>query len=125
MFIKIYYILCFNDFSKTKSENMISTIQCNICPKCGRSFEKLIEVTDNSKTPADKFYGCPSCYSKLETSKTISIEKIEKKIDIIETTSGLECPKYFGYLADYFCKAILPIECLDCKKMTDCMKNTK
>ncbi|MCW8801789.1 MAG: hypothetical protein OQK81_00360 [Candidatus Bathyarchaeota archaeon] len=103
---------------------MILTVQYNVCPKCGKSFEKLIIITDNSKTPPDKFYGCPCCYSKLETSQTNSMKKIEKKIKVIETKSGDECPKYFGYLADHFCEEILPKECLDCKKMTDCMKST-
>lgn len=100
---------------------MILTVQYNVCPKCGKSFEKLIEITDNSRNPADIFYGCPCCYSKLETSQTISMKKIEKKIEVIQTKSGAECPKYFGYLADYFCKEIMPTECLDCKKMNDCM----
>ena len=100
---------------------MILTVQYNVCPKCGNSFEKLIVITDNSKNPPDQFFGCPCCYSKLESSVTISMKKIEKKIEVLETKSGLECPKYFGYLADYFCKEIMPTECIDCKKMNDCM----
>jgi hypothetical protein len=52
------------------------------------------------------------------------MKKVEKKIEVIETKSGFECPKYFGYLAENFCKEIIPKECLDCNKMTGCMKNT-
>lgn len=103
---------------------MILTVQYNICPKCGKSFEKLIIITDNSKTPPGQYYGCPCCFSKLETSETISMKKIEKKIEVVETESGFECPQYFSYLAENLGKEIMPKECLDCNKMTDCMKST-
>jgi len=110
-----------NGFIKIKSETMILTVQYNVCPKCGKSFEKLIIITDKSKNPPDQFYGCPCCYSKLESTESASMKKIEKKIEVIKTKSGVECPKYFGYLADSFCKKIMPTECLDCTKMNDCM----
>ncbi len=111
---------------------MLKKVQSNECPnsKCNAYFENLIVIYDKSKNPVEKFYGCPYCFSKIDTTETISPKNNEKTLEVekpsrvtnSEEVKSSNCPKYFGYLAEYFSKSIIPIECLDCEKMTDCMK---
>jgi hypothetical protein len=112
---------------------VLKKLQFSVCPNptCGRSFENLIVIHDQSKKPAERFYACPHCFFKLDPTVTCSLKRIEKVIEeqepnqvtLSEEEIGTNCPKYFGYLADYIHKSIIPRECLDCAKMSDCMKN--
>ena len=97
-----------------------------ICPnpKCKTFFENPILIFDRSKNPNEEFYGCPHCFSKVETSETISINKDQKIIKAEKLGSINNCPKYFGYLANNYTKSIISIECLSCEKMTECVKDS-
>ena len=66
----------------------------------------------------------PHCFSKVETSETISINKDQKIIKAEKLGSINNCPKYFGYLANNYTKSIISIECLSCEKMTECVKDS-
>ena len=112
---------------------VLKKVKRSICPnpECERPFENLIVITDQSKNPPEKFYGCPNCFFKIDPTVTDSLKKIEKMIEVEEmmNVNPLEemivsnCPEYFGYLADSIKNSIIPRQCLDCEKMDDCLKN--
>jgi hypothetical protein len=99
-------------------------------PKCQTKFENLIIVRDNSKTPADVYYGCPSCLTKLDPTSTQILDKeellVEEKTETkklnpeVDTSSG--CPKYFGYLSNHSKEPGHLDDCLICAKMLDCKR---
>jgi hypothetical protein len=110
---------------------VLRKVQSNICPNpiCKASFENLFVIYDKSKKPVRKYYGCPYCFFEIDPTKTLSLKKNNNTqvnephcFDRLEEVKISNCPKYFGYLADYFSNSIIPIECLDCKKMAGCMK---
>lgn len=111
---------------------VLKKVKLSICsnPDCQRPFENLIIISDRSKNPYEKFYGCPNCFFKMDPTVTDSLKNIEKVIELEEPINGgpLEetivsnCPKYFGYLADNIANSIISIKCLDCEKMGDCMR---
>lgn len=67
----------------------------------------------------------------MDPTVTDSLRKIEKMTEIDEPVSvnPLEevivsnCPEYFGYLAESIMNSIIPIKCLECEKMDECLKN--
>jgi hypothetical protein len=117
---------------------MLETIKLNSCPNpsCQRKFENLIVVKDNSKSPAELFYACPYCLTKLDPTATQVLQKPE--ISFGEQTrvtkpnspqieppptnneTPTDCPYYFGYLSLHYKDSIIPQQCLTCKKMLDC-----
>jgi hypothetical protein len=113
---------------------VLKKVLLNLCPnpECGAYFENLILVCDESKNPVEKFYGCPCCFFKLDPTVINTLKKVEKLIEVKDlgcaTKSKEEentnCPEYFGYLADKS-NFIMPIECLDCEKMTQCINKKK
>ena len=112
-------------------KSVLKKVQSNVCsnPKCKAFFENLIVIYDKSKNPVRKYYGCPYCFFEIDPAVTLTLKKNNNTrineprcFNQLEEVKIANCPKYFGYLADYFSKSIIPIECLDCEKMTDCMK---
>lgn len=118
---------------------MLETIKLNSCPNpdCKRSFENLIVVKDNSKSPAELFYACPYCLTKLDPTATEVLQKQEMPFfkvepNKIETPSPKtestptnnenpeNCPYYFGYLSLHYKDSLIPQQCLTCTKMLDC-----
>jgi hypothetical protein len=108
-------------------------VKYSICPntKCERPFENLIIIDDKSKNPSQKFYGCPNCFFEIDPTVTDSLKKIENMIEMEESINADSldkivvdnCPKYFGYLADTIMNSIIPIKCLDCEKLDDCLRS--
>lgn len=121
-----------------------------ICPnpKCKEEINKPILLTDFSKTPAESYYACPRCMTKLndagkpqevlEKGPTIAkeIPEKEKTSEVIEPKKPEEkpvrppeteeeappgCPYHFGYLGRRPKDAAIPEECLTCPKMIKCM----
>jgi DNA-directed RNA polymerase subunit RPC12/RpoP len=113
---------------KTK---MLKKVQLNTCPnpKCQRTFENLIDVHDKSKTPTLNYYACPYCLFKLDPiakNTSTTIEKIEvQRSGSLDSEQEIivNCPQHFGYLADHFSDSIIMSQCLECKRMFDCIKN--
>lgn len=103
-------------------------------PRCQTTFENLIVVSDKSKTPAKRYYGCPHCLmhldivsvtakrkEKKETSEdTSECEKPETKVD---TPPG--CPHHFGYLSIRAKDEKILQECLTCRKVLECLLQIK
>ena len=113
---------------------MMKKIKLNVCPNpnCQKSFEDLIVVCDKSKIPNESFYGCPSCLFKIDPTTTYALKKIEKTVEVAtphsqspDEISVPKCPKYFGYLYEHFKDSIIPYQCLDCDKMSDCIGDRK
>jgi hypothetical protein len=111
---------------------ILKKVRTYVCPnpKCEKPFKKLIVVYDKSKTPAEIFYGCPNCFFKLDPTITDSLKKIEKFVEV-EISSSLvseheiisNCPHYLGYLSTHFSESLISKQCLDCKKMSECILN--
>jgi hypothetical protein len=113
---------------------MMKKIKLNVCPNpdCQRSFEDLIVVCDKSKNPNENYYGCPCCLFKIDPTTTYALKQIEKMIEVALPCSKSpdeicipNCPKYFGYLYEHFKDSLLPYQCLDCDKMSDCIGDRK
>jgi hypothetical protein len=105
--------------------------QLNIClnPNCKKEYENLIVISDYSKNPPDRYYGCPFCFFRLAP---ITIQKLttndvffEKRCEPQKTSSEdnvqESCPHYFGYLSNQYKNTIISKECLLCSRMSGCM----
>ena len=122
---------------------MMKTIPLNSCPNptCQRTFENLIIVKDNSKQPAETFYACPYCLTRLDPTATQVLKKQEPTYQNYTETTPItpvkieqpttnetpnNCPFYYGYLSIHYKDTIIPQQCLNCKKMLDCtLKETE
>ena len=106
-------------------------------PRCQTTFENLIVVSDRSKTPAERYYGCPNCLMHLDiVSITTKREEIEEKEEIQEDTSVCEkpetkvesppgCPHHFGYLSIRSKDEEILQDCLTCRRVLECMLQIK
>lgn len=111
---------------------MQKKIQKYICPNptCQKSFESLIVVHDKSKIPAENFYACPFCFFKLDPTVISSLKKIQEFVEVkinpklASEKNTSNCPHYFGYLSKHFNDSIILKKCLDCEKMSKCLKNS-
>ena len=81
------------------------------CPNigCGKTFQKVLILTDLSKKTRTTYYACPHCFSKVE-------------IVVKEEEPHLECPYYFGFLKMLPKKTAIPEDCLTCPKIIECRK---
>ena len=81
------------------------------CPniRCGKTFQKVLILTDPAEKPRTTYYACPHCFSKVE-------------IVIKEEESPPECPYYFGFLKMLPKKTAVPDDCLTCPRMIECRK---
>ena len=110
---------------------MIVEKQLNICsnPKCQKKFENLMLVSNYSKKPQDRYYGCPFCFFRMDptTVQKSKIEEVQTKETYEPTKTPHEnivqesCPQYFGYLSNHYQATIISKECLLCSRMSDCM----
>jgi len=97
-------------------------------PNCHKKFENLIVVHDHSKVPTVTYYACPHCLLECDPT-TIHLLKKEEKLGedkseinriLSEKKNISNCPQYLGYLSDRLKDSIIPYDCLNCKKMTEC-----
>lgn len=92
-------------------ERMVDVHKSLICPnvECGKVFQKVLMLTDLSKSSKETYYACPHCLTKVE-------------IVVKEEEPPLECPYYFGFLKTLPKKTSVPDECLTCLKIMECKK---
>jgi len=71
-----------------------------LCDKCGREFSEALLATNYSAEPAETYYACPYCLSRvnIETAEALSEEEQEdltqvEKIEPIEPAETVEPPK--------------------------------
>lgn len=102
-------------------------IQSMTCPnnKCGRVFDKPLELIDLAKQSDERSYVCPYCLFKLEpiqpeqetAFETFSDEKLQ---DATKEKEG-NCPQFLGYLGKRPKNAPIPEFCLTCPQMMKCL----
>ena len=103
-------------------------------PKCQTTFENLIVVRDKSKTPAERYYGCPICLMHLDTVSVTTKKKDKKETQKdaperetpetkVESPPG--CPHHFGYLSARPKDEKILQECLTCRKVLECLLQIK
>ena len=117
-------------------------------PKCNGDVNKPLLLTDRSKTPAETYYACPRCMTKLDSvSKMQDVQDLvpptaqklpeeDKSPEVLEQkkTEGKpakplepkeetppECSHYLGYLSRRPPSTPIPEECLTCRKMMKCV----
>ena len=96
---------------------------------CQKKFENLMLILNYSKSPIDRYYGCPYCFfkinsvnvQKLETNETLIEEACKSQKITSENNVHGRCLQYFGYLNNHYKDIILSKECLLCYRMSDCM----
>ena len=98
-------------------------------PNCHKKFENLILISDYSKNPTNRYYGCPYCFFKLDT---VNVQKLETNEILVEEAGKPQkitsednvqesCPHYFGYLCNHYKDTIISKQCLLCSRMSGCM----
>jgi len=101
--------------------------------RCGKVFDKPLELIDLAK-PSDKSsYVCPYCLSKFEPAKpkpeTVKEAVIETAIEpssaerpqgAVEQKEG-KCPQFVGYLSKRPKNVPIPDFCLTCPQMMKCL----
>ncbi len=107
-----------------------SNIESIPCPnrRCGRVFDKPLELIDLARPSDQSSYVCPYCLTKLEpaqpkqeaVAETFSEETVEKVEDVTEVEEG-KCPHFVGYLKKRPKNAPIPDFCLTCPQMMECM----
>lgn len=99
------------------------------CPnnRCGRVFDKPLELIDLAKPSEQGAYVCPYCLTQLEHAQpeleqeavpeTLPDEKFQ---DIAEPKEE-KCPQFVGYLSKRPKNTPIPDFCLTCPQMMKCM----
>ena len=97
------------------------------CPnnKCGKMFDKPLELIDLAKPSDESSYVCPYCLSKLEPAQpeheaiaeTFSGERFQ---EVTEQKEG-KCPQFVGYLGKRPKNVPIPESCLTCPQMMKCL----
>lgn len=114
-----------SEFSQASEEPLEA--QNITCPntKCGKGFEKPLQLIDLAK-PSDEGYPvCPYCLSKIESTQPeqeMATETFleEKPQDIIEHKEE-GCPHFVGYLRKRPKNVEIPDFCLTCPEMMKCL----
>jgi hypothetical protein len=96
-----------------------------VCPneKCGKTFDKPIQLIDTSKIPRETYHACPHCLS--EVSLTVSSKKdvgaaSAKTSRCLEERLPMKCPQHFELLRNLPKNALTPEECLICPSILTC-----
>ncbi len=100
-----------------------------ICGECGEEFTKPLLAKIFSQGPAQAYYACPCCLTKVTESKGRKSEKSEEvptsvnvaKNDPARSEENENCNHFFGYLNKRPKETPIPEDCLTCEKMIECM----
>ena len=118
----------------------ISSTPENItCPnnRCGKVFDKPLELIDLAKPSEQGAHVCPYCLTKLESAQLepelepeleqeAVPETSDEKFQDVEEPKEVEpkeekCPQFLGYLSKRPKDAPIPEFCLTCPQMMECM----
>jgi DNA-directed RNA polymerase subunit RPC12/RpoP len=113
------------------SGSMVSTTHTgSVCNACGGMFNAPLLAMVFSDSPAEEYYACPKCLSKVrsvERQKQAKVDNIVQEdnslgIDVEDTVAKeAGCTYHLGYLKKRPKKTPIPEECLTCSKMIECM----
>jgi len=126
-----------NDSSDTASSSLeselsqvseeLSKAQNITCPnnKCGKVFDKPLQLIDLAKPSDEGYLVCPYCLSQLESAQPeqeMAAETFleEKPQDILEHKEE-GCSHFVGYLRKRPKNASIPDFCLTCPEMMKCL----
>jgi hypothetical protein len=101
-------------------------------PSCKKSFTEPLKTLNLQLTPAEPYYACPYCLTKIKITEKpaeIQLEKVQPKENQVETKEKLlknkdkpaTCHYHLGYLSERTSKDQIPDECLVCKDIVECM----
>ena len=96
-----------------------------VCPneKCGKTFEKPVQLIDSSKIPRETYHACPHCLSEvnLKISNSKDLEGVSVKTSkCLEERLPMKCPHHFELLRNLPKNALTPEECLTCPNILTC-----
>lgn len=107
-----------------------------ICPNdaCKKVITKPLKTLNRQQSSKGPYYACPSCLTEItfyEPERDCALEKPaaeviiteEKPSENQEKLSG--CEHYFGYMSEKEHKQQMPVECMLCSKIIDCMAKEK
>jgi len=97
------------------------------CPnnRCGRVFDKPLELIDLAKPSDESSLVCPYCLSKLEpiqlAQETVPETFLEENSKDVTKEEEGKCPHFVGYLGKRPKGVPIPEFCLTCPQMMKCM----
>ena len=97
------------------------------CPnsRCGKIFDKPLELIDLAKPPEGSSLVCPYCLTKLEQiqpeQETVMETFSGKRPQDVAAQKEGKCPHFVGYLGKRPKNAPIPDFCLTCPEMMKCM----
>jgi len=101
--------------------------QSMTCPnnRCGKIFDKPLELIDLAKPSEEGSPVCPYCLSKLESAQpeqeTVAETLSDEKFQDITGEKERKCPKFVGYLNKRPKDTPVPDFCLTCPQMMKCL----
>ena len=107
----------------------VSLNESMTCPnlKCGKAFDKPLELIDLAKPSAESSYVCPYCLSKIEPiqpeQETVVVVGALPEENLPGATKQEEgkCPHFVGYLGKRPKNTPIPDFCLTCPEMMKCI----
>ena len=110
---------------------MVSTTHTgSVCNACGGMFDAPLLAMVFSNSPAEEYYACPKCLSKVhsvERQEQADVDDVVKEDNPlgmkVEDTMAEEtsCAHHLGYLKSRPKNTSIPEECLTCSKMIECI----
>jgi DNA-directed RNA polymerase subunit RPC12/RpoP len=102
----------------------------SVCNACGEILNAPLLATVFSDSPAQEYYACPKCLSKVrsvehrEKAEVDNVVEEDNSLGInVEDTVAKEagCAHHLGYLKTRPKNTSIPEECLTCSKIIECM----
>jgi len=112
------------------SNPILTEEQPMVCPytKCGKIFNRPIELTVRTNGSLETYYACPHCFSRVNVLDNLKKSVGEASLSALkEPSKGTEkndaagCTHFIGYLKTRPKDSPIPDECLTCSKILKCM----
>ena len=92
------------------------------CPHkdCGKQFDQLVMLVDNTKIPRETYYACPHCKSRINIKFDRKNLKFKNRSWKSKGAKNNGCTHYFGYLKLFYTGDQIPEECMMCPRLIEC-----